>query len=196
MPSAASTACAPSRCGPSMTGSGPTGRCGRIAWTPSNATSTPCPTILNRRNDMDADLGTLTPDGDRWRLAFTRVLAHPPAKVWRALPESGHVSQWFPSDIEGERVAGAKLRFPFRHAEGPTMDGEILVYDEPRVLALRWGDEDVRIELTPDGGRSPHGEMLVHDEPRVLALRWGDEDVRIELPPEGDGCRLVFVNTF
>jgi uncharacterized protein YndB with AHSA1/START domain len=100
---------------------------------------------------MDADLGTLNPDGDRWCLTFTRVLAHPPAKVWRALTEPEHVSRWFPSHIEGERAAGAKLRFPFREEEGPTMDGEMLVYDEPRVLEFRWGDEGLRFELEPDG---------------------------------------------
>jgi uncharacterized protein YndB with AHSA1/START domain len=100
---------------------------------------------------MAADLGTLDADGDRWRLTFTRVLTHPPAKVWRAITEPDHLSRWFPSDIEGERRAGAKLRFPFREDEGPTLDGEMLVYDEPHVLELRWGDEELRFELEPDG---------------------------------------------
>jgi uncharacterized protein YndB with AHSA1/START domain len=100
---------------------------------------------------MDADLGTLSAHGDRWRLTFTRVLAHPPAKVWRAITEPDQVSRWFPADIEGERRAGAKLRFPFREDEGPTTDGEMLVYDEPRVLELRWNDEDLRFELEPEG---------------------------------------------
>jgi uncharacterized protein YndB with AHSA1/START domain len=102
---------------------------------------------------MDSELGTLapTPQGDRWQLTFTRRLAHPPQKVWRALTEPGHVSQWFPADIEGERATGAKLRFPFREDEGPTMDGEMVLYDEPRVLEMRWGDEGLRFELEPDG---------------------------------------------
>jgi len=101
--------------------------------------------------DTDPDVGALAKVGDRWELRFSRLLAHPPAKVWRAITEPEHLRAWFPADIEGERVAGAKLRFPFRHDEGPTLDGEMLVYDEPRVLALRWGDEDIRIELTAEG---------------------------------------------
>jgi uncharacterized protein YndB with AHSA1/START domain len=100
---------------------------------------------------MNSDLGTLSANGDRWQLTFTRILAHPPAKVWRALTEPTDVSRWFPANIEGERRAGAKLQFPFREDEGPTTDGEMLVYDEPHVLEMRWGDERLRFELEPDG---------------------------------------------
>ena len=37
----------------------------------------------------------------RWRLRFTRALAHPPEKVWRAITEPEHLAQWFPTTIEG-----------------------------------------------------------------------------------------------
>ena len=100
---------------------------------------------------MDADLGDLSSVGGRWQLRFRRRLPHPPTKVWRALTEPEHLRVWFPTDIEGDRAVGAKLRFPFREGEGPTMDGEMLVYDEPRVLAFRWGDDELRFELEPDG---------------------------------------------
>ena len=86
------------------------------------------------------------------RLTFTRTLAHPPEKVWRAITEPEHLAAWFPCDIEGERAAGAKLRFVFREAEGPTMDGEMLAFDPPRLLEMRWADDTFRIELRPDGG--------------------------------------------
>jgi uncharacterized protein YndB with AHSA1/START domain len=103
---------------------------------------------------MDGELGELGElshvDG-RWQLRFSRSLAHPPPKVWRAITEAEHLDAWFPSGIEGERVAGAKLRFPFREDEGPTLDGEMLVYDEPRVLEFRWSDDLLRFELEPDG---------------------------------------------
>ena len=100
---------------------------------------------------MEQDLGTLHRAGDRWQLRFTRSLGHPPARVWRALTESEHIDAWFPASIEGERAAGAKLRFPFRNGEGPTLDGEMLVYDEPRVLEFRWQDELLRFELAAEG---------------------------------------------
>jgi uncharacterized protein YndB with AHSA1/START domain len=89
-------------------------------------------------------------DDGRWQLRFTRRLPHPPEKVWRALTEPEHLAAWFPTDIEGERRAGAPLRFVFREGEGPVTDGEMLAYDPPSVLELRWGDETLRFELRPD----------------------------------------------
>jgi uncharacterized protein YndB with AHSA1/START domain len=100
---------------------------------------------------MDQDLGTLHQAGERWELRFVRNLPHPPERVWRALTESEHVDAWFPSSIEGERRVGARLRFPFRDDEGPTLEGEMLVYDEPRLLEFRWDDELLRFELAPAG---------------------------------------------
>jgi uncharacterized protein YndB with AHSA1/START domain len=88
-------------------------------------------------------------------LRFTRKLPHPPEKVWRALTEPEHLATWFPTDIEGARVAGAPLRFVFRNAEGPTIDGQMLVCEPPAVLEFRWGDDEtLRFELQPDGDGS------------------------------------------
>ena len=71
--------------------------------------------------------------------------------MWRALTEPEHLAAWFPTDIEGERAAGAGLQFVFRDGEGPTMDGEMLAFDPPSLLEMRWGDELLRFELTADG---------------------------------------------
>src|SRR6266542_177287 len=100
-------------------------------------------------------LGRLEPAGDRWQIRFTRDLPHPPEKVWRAITEPEHLVAWFPTTIDGERAAGAKLRFTFPFDEAPDMDGEMLVYDPPSVMELRWGDDTLRLELTPtdDGTR-------------------------------------------
>lgn len=100
---------------------------------------------------MDERYGHLSSAGDRWQLTFTRRLAHPPEKVWRAITEPEHLTRWFPSDIEGERAAGSKLRFPFREEEGPTEDGAMLVFEPPRLMELTWGDEVLRFELASDG---------------------------------------------
>lgn len=94
-------------------------------------------------------LGTLEPTGDRWQLRFTRDLPHPPEKVWRAVTEPEHLDAWFPTTIDGERRAGAKLRFVFPFEEAPPMDGEMLAYDPPSLMELRWGDDTLRIELAP-----------------------------------------------
>ena len=47
------------------------------------------------------------------------------------------------------RAAGAPLRFEFEGGEGPTVEGEMLVYEPPAVLEFRWGFELLRFELQP-----------------------------------------------
>jgi uncharacterized protein YndB with AHSA1/START domain len=94
--------------------------------------------------------GTLEHGADgRWQLRFTRSLRHPPDKVWRALTEPEHLAAWFPTTIEGQRQAGAHLTFAFPEGQAPSFEGEYLVYDPPRVLELRWGNDMLRFELQP-----------------------------------------------
>lgn len=89
-------------------------------------------------------------EDDRWRLRFTRTLAHPQTKVWRAVTEPEQLAQWFPSTIEGERAAGAKLtfRFPDEVSVEP-IDGQMLAYDPESLIEFHWGPDVVRIELRP-----------------------------------------------
>jgi uncharacterized protein YndB with AHSA1/START domain len=83
------------------------------------------------------------------RLRFERTLAHPPEKVWRAIAEPEHLAHWFPTTIDGERAAGAPLTFTFPKGEAPPFDGQMLVFDPPRVMELRWGPDTLRLELHP-----------------------------------------------
>lgn len=92
----------------------------------------------------------------RWQLRFTRVLAHPVDRVWRAITEPEHLAHWFPTTIEGERVAGAPLRFSFPGQEWPPLEGEMIAFEPPSVLELRWGPDVVRLELRP----TPEGTEL------------------------------------
>jgi uncharacterized protein YndB with AHSA1/START domain len=94
-------------------------------------------------------LGTLTRRGDRWTLVFTRRLAHPREKVWRAVTEPEHLAAWFPQEIVGDRRAGAPLRFVSSRAG--SFDGQMLVFDPPEVMEFTWGTDLLRIELRPDG---------------------------------------------
>ena len=86
-------------------------------------------------------------DDRRWQLRFTRRLPHPQSKVWRAITEPEHLARWFPTTIEGERAAGAPLRFAFPGGQAPPMDGEMLAYEPESVMELQWGTDVVRIEL-------------------------------------------------
>jgi uncharacterized protein YndB with AHSA1/START domain len=108
----------------------------------------------------------------RWQLRFTRTLPHPPSKVWRAITEPEHLARWFPTTIDGERAAGARLRFTFPGGHAEPFDGEMLAFEPESVMELRWGPDIVRIELQP----APEGtELTLFDtlEDRGKAARDG-----------------------
>ena len=103
--------------------------------------------------------GKLYEKDGRYELRFERPLEHPVARVWSAVTESDGLAAWFPFDIEGERTAGAPLRFVFRGGEGEPFEGSMVEYDPPSVMELRWeDDETLRLEVTPSGS----GLSLIH----------------------------------
>ncbi|MBV9893549.1 MAG: SRPBCC family protein [Chloroflexi bacterium] len=92
--------------------------------------------------------GTLEPAGEQWRLRFSRRLAHPLEKVWRAVVEAEHRDSWFPQRIEGEWRTGARLKFVSEYGD---FDGEVLAYQPPSLVEFVWGTDVIRLELQPDG---------------------------------------------
>lgn len=94
--------------------------------------------------------GRLEQKDGHWQLKFTRKLLHSPEEVWQALTDPKHLAVWFPSDIEGERVPGASLRFVFRNNEGPTIEGKMIAYEPYSVLEFEWGNEQLQFDLQPD----------------------------------------------
>ena len=95
-------------------------------------------------------LGHLDRSAAQPQLVFTRTLAHPPEKVWRAITEPAHLKTWFPDNVDGTFGPGAKLRF-FSEDPAFEFDGEVLEFDPPKRLAIRWGTDFLRFELAPDG---------------------------------------------
>jgi len=114
-------------------------------------------------------------DDGKYVLRFERHLGHPPEKVWHALTEPDQLRRWFPTDIEGERKLGARIRFVFREDAPRAQDMPELLEHDPEDL---------------------DGEFTEFDSPRLLAYTWGDEDLRWELERAGEGCRLAFTHTF
>lgn len=105
----------------------------------------------------EQDYGRLERDHERAIVRYKRRFPHPPSRVWRALTEPEHLAAWFPTTIDGERVAGAQLVFRFTDMDLPPMEGEILTFEPPSLLEFRWGPDLLRFELAPDG----EGTVLV-----------------------------------
>jgi uncharacterized protein YndB with AHSA1/START domain len=121
----------------------------------------------------DAEYGSIEQLADgSWRLRFVRTLAHPRARVWRAVTEPDELAVWFPTTIEGERVAGSPLRFTFPKAEAPPFDGEVIAVEPESVFEFRWGPDVIRIELEPAASGT---ELRLYDtlEARGKAARDG-----------------------
>jgi uncharacterized protein YndB with AHSA1/START domain len=117
------------------------------------------------------DRGTLLVVDGRPALRFERRYRHGIDRVWRAITEPDELRAWFPSNVEGDRVVGAELRF---------------VDDDQRAAAQAAG------EPTRADGPMFTGRVLVVDPPKVFSFTWGGEVLRFELHPDGDGTRLVF----
>jgi uncharacterized protein YndB with AHSA1/START domain len=103
---------------------------------------------------MITDHGTLEKlDDTTARITFVRDLKHGREKVWGALTEPDQLEKWFPSTIDGDRRAGAPLKFVFPFEDAPVMEGTMRVCDPPSVIEFDWGGDVIRIELTEhDGG--------------------------------------------
>ncbi|MFI1964773.1 SRPBCC family protein [Streptomyces pathocidini] len=113
---------------------------------------------------------TMTTADGRPVLRIERHLAHPREKVWRAVTEPEHLSQWYPLPVvEVELRVGGKIRFD--DGAGFTMDALVTELDPPRLFAFS--------ERAPD-------EMG----------RESEDLVRIELRPEGTGTVLTFTHVF
>jgi uncharacterized protein YndB with AHSA1/START domain len=93
--------------------------------------------------------------GDRPTIRLERSLLDPPEIVWAAITDREQLKTWFPCDVEVEGGAwrvGAAIVFRFPpDVIDMTLSGTVLEVDEPNALAFLWGDETLRIELSPNG---------------------------------------------
>ena len=97
--------------------------------------------------------GELEQAGDRWRLRFSRTLAHHPQKVWEAITQPEHLKTWFPQEIVGDWKQGSGLQFKSAHADA-NFDGEVIAVDPPKLLEFKWGTDILRFEIKPSGSGS------------------------------------------
>jgi len=93
-------------------------------------------------------------DGDKWTLVLVRDLRHPPARVWQALTDPAHLSEWAPFDADASLgTVGATVKLttvgaPKLHVT----ETRVTRADAPKVLVYNWGGNDMRWELEALGG--------------------------------------------
>jgi uncharacterized protein YndB with AHSA1/START domain len=95
--------------------------------------------------------GTYETIEGRPAVRFERRYPHPVERVWRAVTEPAELEHWFPSAVEVDLREGGPMRFTFRDHETEPMAGRVTELDPPRRFAFLWGDEELRLELDPDG---------------------------------------------
>jgi uncharacterized protein YndB with AHSA1/START domain len=67
------------------------------------------------------------------------------------LTEPDQLGKWFPSSVVvHEWRVGARLEFKPGHGLAD-FDGEVLAYQPPSLLEIRWGTDVIRFEVAPDG---------------------------------------------
>ena len=93
---------------------------------------------------------TLTEVADRWVLKMTRMLRHPPERVWTYLTEPRLLSKWSPIVPNRALDAAGPARSRETPEQGP-VDAEVLVSDPPRELVHRWGAQVLRWTLASTG---------------------------------------------
>ena len=88
-------------------------------------------------------------DGEKWTLILVRDLRHPPEKVWRALTDPAHLSEWAPFDADGSLgTTGTAVKLTTVGAPAPQVSETTVTRAEaPRLLEYNWGDKDLRWEL-------------------------------------------------
>ena len=115
---------------------------------------------------------------------FERRYPHSVDRVWRAVTEPDQLARWFPTTVEADLREGGAMRFTFPGGEMEPMDGAVTVLDPPRRFAFLWGEEELRIELEPDGdGCRLHFTHVIATRDAGRARRGGL--ARLPRPPRG-----------
>jgi uncharacterized protein YndB with AHSA1/START domain len=92
-------------------------------------------------------------EGDKWTLVLVRELAHPPAKVWKALTEPEHLREWAPFDADRSLGAVGTAKLSAVGAPTPQVsESQVKRADAPKLLEYSWGGQDLRWELEPLAG--------------------------------------------
>ena len=92
-------------------------------------------------------------DGENWTLILVRELHHSPEKVWLALTDPAHLSEWAPFNADGSLSAeGTTVKLTTVGAPTPQVSETVVTRaDAPKVLEYNWGAQNIRWELEASG---------------------------------------------
>src|SRR5258705_861421 len=91
-------------------------------------------------------------DGEQWTLVLVRNLAHPPAKVWKAITDPDHLREWAPFDSDRNLGAVGTANLTTVGAPKPLVsETQVKRADAPKLLEYNWRGQDIRWELEPQG---------------------------------------------
>lgn len=106
---------------------------------------------------MNAELGIIEAQDDRFRLTLVRRLTAKIEAVWDAITRPAELSEWF-ADVEYEPRAGAEMRMSFGDDADDSTNGIVERFDPPHVFEFTmWDQSDtddrsvVRLELEAHG---------------------------------------------
>jgi uncharacterized protein YndB with AHSA1/START domain len=93
-------------------------------------------------------------DGEKWTLVLVRELRHPPEKVWEALTDPVHLSEWAPFEADRSLgTAGSTVKLTTVGAPTPQVsETRVTRAEPPELLEYNWGGNDIRWKLEPSGG--------------------------------------------
>jgi len=94
----------------------------------------------------------LQKDGENWTLILVRELRHSPEKVWQALTDPAHLSEWAPFDADRNLAAVGPAKLWLARSPKPQVfESTVKRAEAPRLLEYNWGEKDLRWELEPLG---------------------------------------------
>lgn len=110
-------------------------------------------------------------DGDKWTLVLVRELAHPPAKVWKALTDPAELREWAPFD--SDRNLGAVGTANLTTIGAPTLhvtETQVKRADAGKALEFNWGTQDIRWELEPMGSNGTRLKLWHSIDRKYIAM--------------------------
>lgn len=91
-------------------------------------------------------------EGEKWTLILVRELRHSPEKVWQALTDPAHLSEWAPFDADRNLDAVGPVKLSTVGTPKPQIsDSTVKRAEALKLLEYSWGGGDLRWELEPLG---------------------------------------------